>query len=424
MSPSDTTGKTIAEKILSAKSGVDARAGDVVVCQVDLLMATDGSMPMTIDYFERLGGDQVAMADRIMVALDHYAPAPNRKTATLHETIRDFAEPRGITVFSVGDGIGHQLALETGRALPGSLIIGADSHSVTCGALNAFATGVGSSDLAAAMLSGRIWLKVPETIRITLFGSLRRSVHAKDIALALVGKLGSDGAAYHSLEFDGPAVPRLAIDDRALLSNLSVEMGAKCGLFAADATTAAYLADRGAGPGEPTAADPDASFVSEVTLDLNVLEPQIALPHQVDNVVPIGEAGDVPVQMVYIGTCAGGRTSDLAEAMGVLRRGAALADGVQTIFTPASREVFAETCRNGMLAEFVSLGGVVQTAGCGSCCGTCGAIPGDGVNVISTANRNFKGRMGNGEASIYLASPTSCAAAAITGRITDPREIG
>lgn len=421
MSESHITGKTISEKILSAKSGTNSRAGDVVVCEVDLLMATDGSMPMTIDYFEQMGGDQVAAPERIMVAMDHYSPAPNRQTATLHDRIRTFADPRGLKVFAVGDGIGHQLALETGRAVPGSLIIGADSHSVTCGALNAFATGVGSSDLAAAMISGKIWLRVPETILVTLEGRLSPKVHAKDVALALVGRLGSDGAAYKSLEFTGPAVPDLEIDDRALLSNLSVEMGAKCGLFAADEKTFAYLDERGATPAHAEEADSDAVYADSVVVDLATLAPQIALPHQVDNVVPVTDAGNIPIQMVYIGTCAGGRTSDLYEAMSILRTADRLAEGVQTIFTPASREIFTETCRNGLLSEFVSMGGIVQTAGCGSCCGTCGAIPGDGVNVISTANRNFKGRMGNAKASIYLASPATCAAAAVTGHVADPR---
>lgn len=422
MSERHTTGKTISEKILSAKSGTNSRAGDVVVCEVDLLMATDGSMPMTIDYFEQMGGDQVAAPDRIMVAMDHYSPAPNRQTATLHDRIRTFAGPRGLKVFAVGDGIGHQLALETGRAVPGNLIIGADSHSVTCGALNAFATGVGSSDLAAAMISGKIWLRVPETIQVTLEGRLSPKVHAKDVALVLVGRLGSDGAAYKALEFTGPAVPDLEIDDRALLSNLSVEMGAKCGLFAADKKTFAYLEERGAARTHAEEADADAVYTDSVVVDLSTLAPQIALPHQVDNVVSVAEAGNIPIQMVYIGTCAGGRTSDLHEAMSILRTGDRLAEGVQTIFTPASREIFTETCRNGLLSEFVSMGGIVQTAGCGSCCGTCGAIPGDGVNVISTANRNFKGRMGNAEASIYLASPATCAVAALTGHVADPRD--
>ena len=414
-------GKTIAEKILSVKSGTDARAGDVVICDIDHLIATDGSMPMTIDYFERMGGKAIANAENTSVSLDHYAPAPNRKTAVLHEQIRAFAGKYGMTVFEVGDGIGHQLMLETGRALPGSLIVGADSHSVTYGALNSLATGVGSSDLAAAMIAGKIWLRVPETIQVTLTGQLGDKVHIKDSVLALVGMLGADGAAYQAIEFTGPAAADMDMDARALMANMSVEMGAKCGLFRADDTTYDYLNGRASTMGEAVDADPDAIYCRKISLDLSELEPQVALPHQVHTVVPAGAVPDVPIHMVYIGTCAGGRAGDLRDVMAILRTGNGIAAGIQMIFTPASRTILSQVSKDGSLAEFVDLGGIIQTAGCGSCCGTCGAIPGDGINVISTANRNFKGRMGNPNASIYLASPMTCAAAALRGRIVDPR---
>lgn len=416
------TGKTIAEKILSSKSDTDSWVGDVVICRIDHLIATDGSMPMTIDYFERMGGASIANAENTSVSLDHYSPPPNRITATLHEQIRAFASKHGMSVFEVGDGIGHQVMMETGRALPGDLVIGADSHTVTYGALNSFATGVGSSDLAAAMIGGRIWLRVPETIKVELEGATADKVHAKDIVLALVRKLGADGAAYKSLEFAGGAIAELDMDARALLANMSVEMGAKCGLFHVDATTEAFLKAHGSGAGQPVAADSDAEYCQTVTVDLSQLEPQIALPHQVHTVVSVSEAPDESIQMVYIGTCAGGRASDLHEALAVLRKAEHIAPGVQMIYTPASRAILSQVSKDGTLAEFVAMGGIIQTAGCGSCCGTCGAIPGDGVNVISTANRNFKGRMGNPEASIYLASPMTCAASALRGRIADPRE--
>lgn len=415
--------KTIAEKILSQKSSTDSLAGDVVICDIDHLVATDGSMPMTIDYFERMGGTAIANAANTAVSLDHYSPPPNRTTATLHEKIRVFAGQHGMTVFEVGDGIGHQVMMETGRALPGDLVIGADSHTVTYGALNAFATGVGSSDLAAAMICGQIWLRVPETIKVKLDGAFGELVHAKDIVLALVKQLGADGAAYKALEFSGSSVNDMTMDQRALFANMSVEMGAKCGLFHVDTVTHDYLRALGNGLGTPVFADPDAIYCETITINIAELGPQIALPHQVHTVVPVDEAGDAPIQMVYIGTCSGGRASDLHDALGVLRHGKRIAPGVQMFYTPSSRETLSQVTRDGTLAEFISMGGIIQTAGCGSCCGTCGAIPGDGVNVISTANRNFKGRMGNAEASIYLASPQSCAAAALCGRITDPREI-
>ena len=413
-------GKTISEKILSVKSGVDARAGDVVVCTVDSAMGNDGSTPMALDYFDAMGGARVFAPERIVFALDHYAPAPSQKTTELHQRMRDFAARHGIEVREIGDGIGHQLMVESGRVTPGSLVVGADSHSVTYGALNAFATGIGSSDLAALMICGRVWLRVPESIRVTLSGELGKGVFAKDIALSLARELRADGATYQAMEFSGAGVSSLEIEDRLVLSNLVVEMGAKNGVFPADQKTFAYLGGSFAG----VAADTDASYSREIVFDLEKIVPQVALPHQVDHVVAIGEAAGTPVQMVYLGTCTGGRVRDFHQARDVLKAGGGVARGVQLVVTPASRTVLETLTRDGTLADFIALGAVVVTPGCGSCCGTCGAIPGNGVNVISTANRNFKGRMGNSNASIFLASPASCAAAALTGRIVDPREIG
>jgi 3-isopropylmalate/(R)-2-methylmalate dehydratase large subunit len=415
-------GKTISEKILSAKSGRDARTGDVVVCDIDFALGTDGSAPMAIDYFEAMEGGSVRHPDRIVFALDHYAPSPNVKTGALHRRMRDFAAEHGIPLHEVGEGIGHQLVVETGRALPGSLVVGADSHAVTYGALNSFGTGIGSSDLAAAMIAGRLWLKVPASIGVTLTGALAPGVYPKDAALALTRLLGADGASYQTLEFGGPGIPSLDLEDRLVLSNLSVEMGAKAGIFPADEHTSAYLEGRTSRSWSAVAPDPDATYSRRITLDLAALEPQIARPHQVDNVVPLSEAQDIAIDMVYLGTCTGGRVRDFHQARDVLKAGGGIAPGVQVVVTPASREVLAELTRDGTLADFVSLGAVVLTPGCGSCCGTCGAIPADGMNVVSTANRNFKGRMGNGNAAIYLGSPAACAAAALRGHICDPRE--
>lgn len=417
------SGKTISEKILSAKSGHDSRAGDVVVCNVDHALGTDGSVPMALDYFAAMGGKRVFDSTRIVFALDHYAPAPSRATMQLHQRMRKFAAQHDILLWEVGEGIGHQLMVESGRALPGSLIVGADSHAVTYGALNAFATGIGSSDLAAILMSGRIWLKVPETIQVLLAGSLPDGVFPKDIALALARELGADGATYQSLEFSGPALPTLDLEDRLVLSNFAVEMGSKNGVFPADSNTLAYLETRTSCSFEAADPDRDAVYVRRISLALDRLTPQIALPHEVDKVVPIGDALGTPVQMVYLGTCTGGRVRDFHQALNVLKAGGGPTRGVQLVVTPASREVLETLTRDGSLADFIAMGAVIVTPGCGSCCGTCGAIPGDGVNVISTANRNFKGRMGNSNASIYLASPASCAAAAVRGVITDPREV-
>lgn len=411
------TGKTVSEKILSLKSGMDARAGDLVVCDVDCALGTDGSTPMALDYFDRMGGTAVRHADRIVFALDHYVPPSSPKTQQLHRMMQDFAGAHGITLHEAGEGIGHQLIVETGRALPGSLVVGADSHAVTYGALNSFATGIGSSDLAAILLSGQIWLRVPSSIRVSLTGRLPAGVYPKDIALALVGELRADGAAYQALEFAGDGVATLDLEDRLVLSNLAVEMGAKNGIFPADAKTRAYLAGRTDRAFEPVAADADATYAREITLDLGRLTPQVALPHLVDQVVALDTVTDVPVQMVFLGTCTGGRLRDFHQARDVLVAGGGVAPGVQLVVTPASREVLEAMQADGTYADYVRLGATFVPPGCGACCGTCGEIPGDGVNVVSTANRNFKGRMGNGAASIYLASPASCAAAAVSGVI-------
>jgi 3-isopropylmalate/(R)-2-methylmalate dehydratase large subunit len=396
------SGKTISEKILSAKSGRDARAGDVVICRVDCALGTDGSVPMALDYFAAMGGVRVHAPERVVFALDHYAG--DGPTAALHRRVRQFAAEQGIRVWDVGEGIGHQLVIEHELATPGSLVLGADSHAVTYGAVNSFATGIGSSDLAAILVSGEIWLRVPQSIRVTVTGALPRGVYAKDAALALAAELGADGATYQALEFAGDPLP---LDDRLVLANMAVEMGAKNGIFPCEGGVAA---------------DADARYVREVTLALDRIVPQIALPHRVDQVTEVAAAAGTPVQMVYLGTCTGGRVSDYHQALRVLQAGGGPAAGVQLVVTPASRAVMEALSADGTLAAFRAMGAVIGAPGCGSCCGTCGPIPGDGVNVISTANRNFKGRMGNGSAFIYLASPASCAAAAVRGVITDPRE--
>jgi 3-isopropylmalate/(R)-2-methylmalate dehydratase large subunit len=418
------TPKTISEKILSAKSGVDATAGDVVVCAVDLVIGTDASGPMSIDYFERMGGAGVFDASRIVFSFDHYAPPSTPKTAAFHDRVRAFARQHAIEVFDVGQGISHQIIPERGRALPGSLIVGADSHTVTCGALNVFATGVGSSDLAAAMITGRIWLRVPETTKVTLVGERPRGVAAKDVGLALIAELGAEGANYRTLEFHGSGVAALTLDDRFVLSNLAVEAGAKAAIFDADAATDAYLAGRSTSRGAPVRSDDRALFDREIVLDVSALTPRVAVPHAPTDVVPVEDAVGTTVDMIFLGTCTGGRVVDFHEALAVLEaHGGAVAPGVQLVVTPASREVYVQLIDDGTIAKLAAMGAIITTPGCGACCGTSGAVPGDGMTVLSTANRNFKARMGNATARIFLASPATCAAAAATGRIVDPRGV-
>ena len=414
-------GKTLSEKILSARSGVDARAGDVVVCDVDFALGTDAATPMAIGYFEAMGGTRVRHPERFAFSLDHYAPPSSVKSAALHDRVRAFARAHGIHLWEVGEGIGLQLMVETGRCQPGALVIGADSHSTMFGACNVFGTGIGSSDLAAAMISGQVWLRVPETTKVWLQGALHPGVAAKDIILSLVGQLGQEGANYQTLEFLGPGAESLSMDERLVLSNMAVEMGAKAGILLADHATRSYLSTRVVEPVMPVEPDTDARYAREIVIDLSELGPQIARPHEPDNVVALHEASGTRVDMVFVGTCTGGRVSDFHEVLAQIEDGGGIAPGVILVLTPASREVHLELLRDGTLATLTALGAVITTPGCGACCGTSGMIPGDGMTVVSTANRNFKARMGNATASIYLASPASCGVAAATGMLTGPR---
>ena len=417
--------KTISEKILSEHAGRDASAGDVVVCDVDLVLGTDASAPMAIDYFERMLGERVFDPDRVIFALDHYAPPSTPKTAGFHDRVRAFAKHHRVELNEVGAGISHQIAVETGRVVAGDLVIGADSHTVTAGALGAFATGVGSSDIAAAMITGKVWLRVPETIRVEITGERPNGLTAKDIALGLVAELGAEGANYQTLEFHGEALGALTVEERLVIANLAVEAGAKAAIVPHDQQTATYLAGRTNRQAVSVEADPGARYARTVTVDLSASSALVALPHAPENVVALHQAVGTPIQMVFLGTCTGGRVSDFHAALAIIERGGGrLASGVQLVVTPASREVYLRLVADGTLAKFGAIGAVITTPGCGACCGTSGAIPGDGVNVLSTANRNFKARMGNATASIYLASPEACAAAAVTGRITDPVSIG
>jgi 3-isopropylmalate/(R)-2-methylmalate dehydratase large subunit len=414
--------RTISEKILSAKAGREVHAGEIAICNVDHVLGTDASSPMAIDYFEKMGGTRLFDPSRVLFAFDHYSPPASPRTAAFHDRVRSFARTHGADLCEVGEGISFQLLAERGGALPGSLVIGADSHTVTCGALNLFATGVGSSDLAAAMITGQVWLRVPGSIKVTLTGRRTAYLSAKDVALALVKLIGPEGANYQALEFHGSALPAFTLEERMVICNLGVEMDAKAAIFPSDRATHDYLATRKVGLDAPVTADVYAKYEREVTLDLSRLSPRIALPHAPDNVVAIEQAVGTPVQMVFLGTCTGGRVVDFHEALAAINRaGGKVAEGVQLVVTPASREV-EETLRDdGTLERFAALGATITTVGCGACCGTSGVIPVDGTNVLSTANRNFKARMGNATASIYLASPASCGAAAATGRITDPR---
>lgn len=414
-------GQTIIEKILSRASGKRARAGEIVVARVDQVMAQDGTAPLAIQAFERMEGKRLFDPERVSLVVDHSAPSPTEGISNLHKLMRDFAAVQGCRLYDVGDGVCHQVMVESGRVGPGCVVVGADSHTCTYGALNAFSTGVGSTDLAAALISGQMWFKVPETIKIVCHGTLPSGVYAKDLILYLIGDLTADGATYKAVEYTGPAVQALSQEGRFTVANMAVEMGAKAGLMEADEKTFAWLAAHGGSGYTPVTADPDAVYAAVKEYDVAGLEPQVAKPHRVDNVAPLRSVAGLKIDQAFIGTCTNGRLEDLRVAAGILA-GRKVHPGVRLIVAPASRRIYLEAMREGLLAALVEAGAAVVTPGCGPCVGTHNGVPADGETVISTANRNFKGRMGNRNAEIYLASPASVAAAAVAGQVTDPRE--
>ncbi len=355
------------------------------------------------------------------MVIDHSAPSPNEGVSALHKLMREFAKKTGIKLYDIGEGVCHQLMPESGRVGPGKLVIGADSHTCTYGALNAFSTGVGSTDLAAAMISGKLWFKVPETIKIICSGRLPKGVYSKDLILYLIGDMTADGATYKSVEFVGEAISDLSIDARMTITNMAIEMGAKAGIMEADDKVFEWLKRYTSCTWNPVSADKDAKYIDVREYDVSNLEPQIAKPHRVDNVVGISEIEGLTIHQAVIGTCTNGRLKDLEIAASILK-GRKIHHDVRFIVAPASKRIYIEAMNKGIIQTLVESGAAVVTPGCGPCVGTHNGVPSDGENVISTANRNFKGRMGNSNANIYLASPATVAASAVAGKITDPRE--
>lgn len=409
--------QTASEKILSRKAGEPVRAGDIVVAEVDGAMGTDATAPFAIKAFEGMGGGAVWNKDRLSLVLDHASPAPNERISALHALIREFAAAQGVKLYEVGDGICHQLMVENGHAGPGELFVGADSHTPTIGALGAFAVGVGSTDLAAVMRTGRIWLKVPRSIRVELSGKFRPGTFPKDVILHLVGSLGIAGATYEAVEFGGSAVRDLSLAGRMVLANMVAEMGAKAGLVDTDGLQLPEALNERTFPDHK--ADPGANYRQRIELDISDLGAQVAVPDLPDNVRDVRELAGTKVQMGFIGSCTNSRLEDLQAAAAVLR-GKKLAKGVRLIVTTASRKIFNEALADGTVQTLSEAGASFITSGCGPCVGTHQGVPSDGENVISTTNRNFRGRMGNPRSNIYLSSPAVVAASALTGEITDP----
>ncbi|HOI69376.1 MAG: Methanogen homoaconitase large subunit [Methanosaeta sp. PtaB.Bin087] len=409
---------TISEKIFSRASGHRAEAGEIVEADVDYAMSHDGTSVLAIRAFTEMGSEQVWNPERIVIPFDHIVPANNSTAADLQRMVRTWAKDQGIVhFFEGGAGICHQVFPEEGFALPGSLLVGADSHSCTYGAFGAFGTGVGATDMAEIYSRGRLWFKVPETVAVRISGRLGEMVLAKDLTLMLVGEIGSDGATYQALEYLGETVEDLSISGRMTLCNMGVEMGAKAAIVPADRTTEEYLRGRAKGPYQQIRSDPD-SYDSEMEFDVSELSPQVAAPFRVDNVRPVGDLAGTEVDQVFIGTCTNGRLEDLEVAARILKGKEVKA---RTLVIPASKEVLLQALSSGVLEVIVRAGAVLATPGCGPCLGAHMGVLAEGEVCLSTANRNFPGRMGKGGL-VYLASPATAAASAISGEITDPRE--
>jgi len=415
-------GKTIAEKILSQKSGADARAGDIVIAQVDLVFVQDTTGPLTLRQFQQSGITKVANPEKTVLFIDHAAPSPSSALSNDHIFLRQFAAQTGVRLSEAGDGVCHQIVAES-LAKPGDVVVGADSHTVMAGGLGAFATGMGSSDVAIAMGLGKTWFRVPETIKVLLKGAFSRGVYAKDLILHLIGMIGADGATYRSLEFAGEAVGRMSVPERLTISNMAVEAGAKVGLFPSDELTREYLEAHKRGRDyQPIFPDKDAVYEQVIEIDLSKLEPTVAKPHTVDNTATARELKGTKIQQVFIGTCTNGRLEDLAIAASILG-GKQRHPQTRLIVAPASRTVLMEGIKMGYIPALIEAGAIVLPPGCGACLGVHQGVLGNGEACLSTANRNFKGRMGNPESFIYLASTATAAATALRGEITDPREV-
>ncbi len=413
--------KTLAEKILTDKSKTDASAGDIVVANVDLAFVQDTTGPLTVRQFEKISFQGIAKPQNAVVFLDHAAPSPARQLSNVHMLLRRFARETGCRAYEVGDGVCHQLVAEY-FAKPGDIIVGSDSHTVTAGALGAFATGMGSSDVAAVLALGKTWFRVPETFLINLKGTLPKGVYAKDLILYLINQIGADGATYKALEFAGEALAHITVPERLTIANMAVEAGAKVGLFPSDEATQKFLAAQGRSNSyRPLYPDADAQYERFISLNMLELEPMVSFPHTVDNVYPVSKAKGIKIQQVFIGTCTNGRLEDLAVSARILQ-GNKRSPGTRLLVAPASRQVLTQAIDNGYIKTLIEAGAIILPPGCAACLGLHQGVLGDGEICLSTANRNFKGRMGNAKAMIYLASPATAAASAIRGEITDPRE--
>ena len=418
-------GMTMTQKILAKHAGLDAvEAGQLIEARLDLVLGNDITTPVAITEFDKAGLTEIFDRDKIAIVLDHYTPCKDIKAAQLCARAREFAKRFSITHFyDVGEmGVEHALLPEQGLVGPGDVVIGADSHTCTYGALGAFSTGVGSTDMAAGMATGLCWVKGPSAIKVTLKGKLRPYVSGKDVILHLIGTIGVDGALYQSLEFAGEGVAELSMDDRFTIANMAIEAGAKNGIFPVDGKTRAYLEGRVDRPWQAVEADPDAVYDREVVIDLDALKPTVALPHLPSNTRTVDQVAGTPIQQVVIGSCTNGRLDDLRQAAEILS-GRRVADGVRCIVIPATQQIYLDAMKAGYVEAFIKSGCAVSTPTCGPCLGGHMGVLSDGERAVSTTNRNFVGRMGPVSSEIILANPAVAAASAVAGCVADPAEL-
>jgi len=416
-------GKTFAEKVLGKAAGEDVKTGQVVTVEPHFCMSHDNAAPIS-KIFKKIGVEKVWNPDHIVFILDHAVPAPTDKHAENHKIIREFVKEQGIKHFydvNSKGGVCHQIMCQEGYALPGLVMVGSDSHTCTYGAYGAFSTGIGRSEMAATWATGKIWFRVPESMKITVKGSFKKGVSAKDLILKIIGDIKADGADYMSVEFHGPAISQMSLAERMTLCNMGIEMGAKNAVCPPDEKVLDAIKDNAkTDKWEAIWADDDAVYAKELEYDLGELEPGVAKPHTVDNYAPVNEVAGTPIHQAFLGSCTNARIEDLREAAKILK-GKEVA--VRTIVIPASWKVYRQAMEEGLLNIFLDAGCIINNPGCGPCMGNHEGILAPGETCISTANRNFKGRMGNKESFIYLASPMTVAASAVKGAIADPREV-
>lgn len=417
--------KTLTEKILAKAAGKrSVEVGEIIEAEIDLVMGTDVMMPLSFEIMEEIGAKKVFDRDKVVVVLDHFAPAPNIKAAGQAKLIREYCKKFGIDkLVEVGrGGVCHTIVPDMGLVAPGEVVVGSDSHTTTYGALGAFSTGLGSTDIAVALTLGKLWFRVPPTIKVVFKGDLPELIMGKDLILYLLGQIGADGARYKTLEFTGEVINRLGMEDRFTICNMGVEGGAKNAIIEPDDKTVEYFDRVCKRPYEVFKSDEDAIFEKVIEVDCTGMEPQVAYPHSPDNVHPVSEAKGIKIDQVYIGSCTNGRISDLRMAAKFLK-GKRVHPDVRLIVTPASQEVYLQAVREGLAEVFVEAGAAFNTPSCGACFGGHFGVLAEGEVCLSTTNRNFRGRMGSNESMVYLASPAVAAVSAVRGHIADPREV-